>query len=165
MLLQLQSLFTGEKPVLPLDVQLDFSGLEWNGETPFREPVSVQGEIRHNAGVVTLSAVVRYTYDGTCDRCARDIHCEEQLQMEHTLVVSLNHEDNESFVLLDNYRLPLDELVQEDLLLEQPLKRLCSEECRGLCPTCGQDLNEGNCSCVHKTVDPRLAALQQLLDG
>lgn len=164
MLLQLQSLFMGEKASLPIDCTLDFSGLEWNGLYPFKQPVKVKGEVRHTAGVVTLKADVAYRYDGLCDRCACDISHEEHLLMEHTLVVSLNHEDNDSFVLIDNYQLPLDELVEEDLILDQPSKRLCKEDCRGLCPTCGKNQNEGSCGCEHKTVDPRLAALQQLLD-
>lgn len=164
MLLQLQSLFMGEKASLPIDSTLDFSGLEWNGLYPFKQPIKVTGEVRHAAGVVTLKADVAYRYDGVCDRCACDISCEEHLSMEHILVVSLNHEDNDSFVLIDNYQLPLDELVEEDLILDQPSKRLCKEDCRGLCPTCGKNQNEGSCGCEQKTVDPRLAALQQLLD-
>ena len=164
MLLQLQSLFMGEQASLPIDCALDFSALEWNGLYPFKLPVKVKGEIRHTAGVVTLKADVAYRYDGLCDRCACDISQEEHLSMEHILVVSLNHEDNDSFVLIDNYQLPLDALVEEDLILDQPSKRLCKEDCRGLCPTCGKDQNEGPCGCMQKTVDPRLAALQQLLD-
>ncbi len=164
MLLQLQSLFMGEKTNLPIDCSLDFSGLEWNGEYPFKKPITVKGEVRHTAGVVTLKAEVSYRYEGQCDRCACDISKDERLLMEHILVVSLNHEDNDSFVLIDNYQLPLDELVEEDLILDQPSKRLCSDACLGLCQTCGKNLNEGPCGCEHKTVDPRLAALQQLLD-
>ena len=84
--------------------------------------------------------------------------------MEHILVVSLNHEDNDSFVLIDNYQLPLQELVEEDLILDQPSKILCREDCRGLCPQCGKDLNQGLCGCRQETVDPRLAILKQLLE-
>lgn len=164
MLLQLKSLFLGETECLPIDCRLDFSGVEWNGLHPFQEPVQVKGQIKLSADVVTLTADVHYRYDGVCDRCMRDIRCERLLHVEHILVVSLNHEDNDSFVLLENYQLPLDALVEEDLILDQPSKVLCSEECRGLCPTCGKDLNEGACDCRHETVDPRLAALQQLLD-
>ncbi len=164
MLLQLQSLFMGEQASLPIDCTLDFSKLEWNGCYPFQQPVCVKGEIRHNAGVVTLKARVDYRYDGICDRCASELSCDEHLSMEHILVVSLNHEDNDSFVLIDNYQLPLDELVEEDLILDQPSKRLCREDCRGLCQQCGKNLNEGDCGCRQDTVDPRLAALKQLLD-
>lgn len=164
MLLQLKSLFLGETDYLPINCELDLSGVEWNGGHPFREPVKVKGQIKLSAGIVTLTAEVRYRYDGACDRCMREISREQVLYMEHILVVSLNHEDNDSFVLLENYQLPLDALVEEDLILDQPSKMLCSEDCRGLCPLCGKDLNEGLCGCREETVDPRLAVLQQLLD-
>ncbi len=164
MLLQLQSLFMGEKERLPIDCTLDLSGVEWNGEYPFQSPVHVTGEVAVAADVVTFRADVQYRYDGTCDRCTGGVHRDHVMKMEHILVVSLNHEDNDSFVLIDNYQLPLDELVEEDLLLDQPSKILCREDCRGLCTQCGKDLNEGLCGCRQETVDPRLAVLKQLLD-
>ena len=76
-------------------------------------------------------------------------------------MTSLNNEDNGDFVLVDNYQLPLDSLVEADLILSLPSKVLCREDCRGLCPHCGKDLNEGLCGCKPKTVDPRLEALGQ----
>ncbi|MBQ6830289.1 MAG: DUF177 domain-containing protein [Clostridia bacterium] len=164
MLLQLQSLFMGEKERLPIEATLNFSEVEWNGEKPFQQPLSVVGCVEQSAGVVTLRADVRYRYDGTCDRCTGEVHHDRVLHMEHILVVSLNHEDNDSFVLIENYQLPLDELVEEDLLLDQPSKILCKEDCRGLCPQCGKDLNQGPCDCRQETTDPRLAVLKQLLE-
>lgn len=163
MLLQLKPLFLGETECLPIDCALDLSETEWNGAYPFKD-VTVKGQIKLSADVVTLTATVTYRYVGTCDRCMCDIDRIQQLQIEHILVVSLNHEDNDSFVLIENYQLPLSDLVEEDLILDQPSKVLCSEECLGLCPQCGKDLNEGLCDCRRETVDPRLAALQQLLD-
>jgi uncharacterized protein len=50
------------------------------------------------------------------------------------------------------------------VLLELPYKSLCREDCRGLCPLCGKNLNEGLCGCNRKSVDPRLAILGQLLE-
>ncbi len=164
MLLQLQSLFMGETGRLPVEHTIDFSQLEFNGTTPFKQPVRVIGEVEQSAGVVTLKAKVMYRYEGNCDRCTGEIHRDEVLEIEHTLVVSLNHEDNDSFVLIDNYQLPLDDLVEEDLLLSMPLKVLCKEDCRGLCLHCGQDLNQGTCGCRQESVDPRLQVLKQLLD-
>lgn len=164
MLLQLQPLFMGEKDSVSIDCELDFSGLEWNGIYPFQQPVRVFGTVTQSAGVVTLRAKVHYRYDGVCDRCTCEIHRDLVMEMEHILVVSLNHEDDGSFVLIDNYQLPLDELVEEDLILDQPSKILCRDDCRGLCPQCGKDLNGGLCGCQPDTVDPRLAVLKQLLD-
>ena len=84
--------------------------------------------------------------------------------MTHILVTSLNDESNEDFVLLKDFQLPLDELVTTDLLLSLPMKSLCREDCRGLCPQCGHNLNNGECGCRQETVDPRLAALKDLLN-
>mgnify|MGYP001091754997 FL=1 len=60
--------------------------------------------------------------------------------------------------------LDLEELARTDILLELPTKVLCSEDCKGLCSQCGKNLNEGECSCEKKQIDPRLAILSQLLD-
>lgn len=163
MLLQLKSLFLGDDASLPIDCELDFSSLEWQGIRPLRKPVRVKGTVTSSAGVVTLRAVAAYMFDGVCDRCMTALHREESLPIEHVLVTSLNREDADDLILVENAQLPLDELVEADLILHLPLKNLCKEDCRGLCPTCGKNLNEGLCGCKSNTADPRLAVLGQLL--
>jgi uncharacterized protein len=65
----------------------------------------------------------------------------------------------------DRDRLDLGETVREQLLLGVPLKRLCREDCRGLCPTCGQNLNTARCDCPPESPgDPRLSVLGKLFD-
>ena len=59
----------------------------------------------------------------------------------------------------------MDELVMTDVTLELPFQLLCREECKGLCPVCGADLNETTCNCNTKKVDPRLEKLKMLLDS
>mgnify|MGYP000325706386 CR=1 FL=1 len=62
-------------------------------------------------------------------------------------------------------RLDLGDLVREQLYLSLPLKPLCQQECRGLCPTCGRNLNTGACGCPppEKPEDPRLSPLRELI--
>lgn len=55
--------------------------------------------------------------------------------------------------------LDINEIVKEQVLLSVPMKPLCSDGCRGLCPVCGKDLNEGACNCRKEEIDPRLAPL------
>ncbi|HEX4865395.1 MAG TPA: DUF177 domain-containing protein, partial [Acidimicrobiales bacterium] len=71
-------------------------------------------------------------------------------------------EDDEETYPLEGEFLDLQPLVRDALLLELPLAPLCSDECRGICPTCGADLNAGGCACVEKPADPRWAALDAL---
>lgn len=163
MLVQCRALFMGEVQSLPLETELDLSQVEFQGMRPFRTPVRVHGQIESRAGVVRLSARAAFTFSGQCDRCLAPVERPYDIPVEHILVATLENEDSD-FVLLDNYRLPLDDLVQTDILLELPYKCLCREDCRGLCPRCGKDLNEGDCGCPTTLPDPRLEILKQLLD-
>ena len=164
MLLQLQSLFAGEVKRLPIDTECDLSQLELSGSFPFRRPVKVQGEVVSSAGIVTLRADITTWFEGTCDRCAAPLSREDKLHVEHTLVTSVNNEENDDLVLIENFRLPLDDLVEMDVLLALPSKNLCRPDCRGLCLYCGKNLNEGLCGCRKEAVEPRLEILRQLID-
>ncbi len=59
--------------------------------------------------------------------------------------------------------LDTDEVLTEQLLLNMPMKPLCSPECKGLCPKCGADLNVSDCKCSTSEIDSRLKVLEQLL--
>jgi len=58
----------------------------------------------------------------------------------------------------------LNVLVNDAVMLNLPIKRLCSPDCRGICPYCGKDLNQEDCGCVVEDVDPRLEVLRELLE-
>lgn len=164
MLLQLKSLFMGDTQSVPIDCVLDFSELELYGSCPLREPVHVTGRVENRTGIVQLTADVAYVLDTTCDRCMTPLHRESVLRIEHILVASLNREDADDLILVENHQLSLDDLVEADLILSLPMKILCKEDCRGLCFQCGKNLNEGLCGCRTESVDPRLAVLKDLLD-
>ncbi len=163
MKLNVQPLFTGEREQLLIDEQLDFSARDFFGSCPFRQPVSVKGTVTAAGGVVLLRAIVGYRFDGQCDRCLDPFSREGTLPIEHVLVTSAEDEDSDELVVLEDFQLDLDELVETDLWLELPSKSLCREDCRGLCPQCGKNLNEGLCGCGKKDIDPRLEALKQAL--
>ena len=164
MLLQCRPLFVGEVNSLPIDTELDFSQVEFQGGCPFTDPIHVTGAVTVRAGVVQLSARAALSIDGNCDRCLTPFTRSYDIPLEHTLVSTLENEENDDYILLDNYQLNLDDLVMADILLELPYKSLCREDCQGLCSICGKNLNEGPCGCNQRTVDPRLAILGQLLD-
>ncbi len=164
MLLQCRPLFVGEVNRLPIDTELDFSQVEFQGGCPFTDPIRVTGAVTVRAGVVQLSAQAAFSVNGNCDRCLTPFTRAYDIPLEHTLVSTHENEENDDYILLDNYQLNLDDLVLADILLELPYKSLCREDCQGLCTLCGKNLNEGPCGCDHRTVDPRLAVLGQLLD-
>lgn len=124
--------------------------------------VSVTGEVMNRAGIVSLEAKVVFTFSTVCARCAKSVTRKMTLPVSHILVASLNDEENDLYIVVADMRLALDELIRENILLHFPGRVLCSPECKGLCTSCGADLNEGPCACK-KAIDPRLSALAELL--
>lgn len=164
MILDLEPVFNNEGCVLPFDYELDLSAQSFSGGCPFTSPVSVKGEVHNITGIVELAGEADFVLSLECDRCATGLRYPVSIKVSHTLVTHLNDEDNDELLLINEMRFDLDSLVTEDIFLGLPAKFLCRDDCKGLCPQCGRDLNEGPCGCA-KPTDPRLEALKQLLDN
>lgn len=164
MKIDLKKLFdAGEEKVVIQDT-LDLSEMTQWGVKPFVQPVRIEGLAQNKAGVVTLSYTVSLNYRIPCDRCLIPIeHKDQTYRFEHIIVRSLNQESNDDFVVLPDGILDLDELATSDIILELPIKNICSEGCKGLCPQCGANLNEKSCDCKAPS-DPRWSVLDQLLE-
>lgn len=164
MIFELEPIFNNIGMTLPVDYTMDFADVELNGTKPFVTPIRVQGQFRNSAGVVSVSVCAQFSLSMDCDCCASPITEAYNIPVEHVLVTELNDENNDELICIDSLRFCLDELVSDDIFLSLPSKFLCDPDCKGLCPKCGHNLNEGPCSCK-KSVDPRLEGLLQLLDN
>ena len=124
-------------------------------------PVHVSGSIYNKTGIVNLKAKATYTVSAVCARCNAPIVKNTTVPVEHCLIAHAENEDNDYYIVVENMRLDLDGLVSEDIFLAMPSRFLCSENCRGLCPVCGADLNVISCGCTAET-DPRWDVLKDL---
>jgi uncharacterized protein len=133
--------------------------------------ILLQGVLRRRALGVELAGNLRGEFRLTCPRCLKSV--EHKVDQGFRAVFVGPDEDFEgSEVELDDESLDqsvvesgnvdLNEVVREQLLLAVPERAFCSEDCRGLCPKCGADLNLIDCSCGDDEVDPRWAALSKL---
>ena len=163
MRLNLQAVIHTPGASLPFDFQMDLSGLDFYGEHPIREMVRVSGVVRNMADALVLEGEAAVTLDLVCDRCLKPFRREMRAAVNTLLAETLEDEENDEIVLLEGSEVDLDELVTTAFVLAMDTKNLCSEDCKGLCAKCGADLNLGPCGC-RPEVDPRLAALAQLLD-
>lgn len=164
MFIELEPIFNNIGETISFDFPLNLSECEYNCVFPFKTPVMVKGVVKNTAGVVELNMETEIVYDGQCDRCADSIKKEYKYSFEHTLVSSLNNEENDELMLIEDMHFEIDPLITEDIFLSLPTKILCSDDCKGLCPQCGTNLNKNSCDCK-KEIDPRLAALRELLDN
>ncbi len=129
----------------------------------FSAPPVADGEVKNNAGALSLAGVLRADMICLCDRCGREFPLKKELKLNVPIVQSETEaEDPEAFAL-EGDCLDLSDVLESCFILSTDMKFLCSGNCKGLCPKCGRNLNEGPCGCL-KDTDPRLAVLEQLLD-
>jgi uncharacterized protein len=104
-----------------------------------------------------------------CSRCLEEAELPVNVPFRYTLMpavednreeVELTEEDLE-YGVYDGETIDCDPLIYEQIVLQIPMKVLCRDDCRGLCPQCGANLNTGVCSCTEKAVDERLAVLKK----
>ena len=144
---------------------VDLSDLLYGTCYPVSEPVLASGTVRNTAGVLVMQGNITTCIHGVCDRCASDYDQNVEFPIDVVLVRELANEENEDEGVfpLEGDEADLEEIVRTVFVLNMDSKLLCKPDCAGLCFRCGKNLNEGPCGC-QKEIDPRLAALRQLLD-
>ena len=163
MILDLKKLFTDKNGTISFDYGMDMSSSEIDNVYPFMAPVKVRGTVIMKDGFAQLTAKTSFDFSVPCDRCTRQINRHFDYSFSHILVRSLENEEDDRFVEVRGESLDLDELMREDILLEIPTKFLCREDCRGICPVCGKNLNDGPCGCGPQIADARFDVLKNLI--
>ena len=159
MILDLKKVFLNENESISLHEDIEFPDMSEH----FREPVSADITVRNRAGITEFLAEVRLDYFCECDRCLKAMKKNYTFQFSHILIAQVPKDESDDYIQAPDYKLDTVSLLRDDILLELPSKFLCKESCKGLCPKCGKNLNEGECSCQRHEPDPRLAVLKQLL--
>jgi uncharacterized protein len=133
---------------------------------------SIDARATRSGDQLRLTGRVAATVQIDCARCLAPVPVNVDESFDLFYIPSVNRlgpaEERElakDDLLIAFYRddcLDLDDVVREQIDLALPMARVCSDACRGLCPTCGANLNESKCSCTAEEPDPRWAALEQL---
>lgn len=165
MVLDLKCVFGNNGASLSVEHTLDMSDTDFFGTRPLKTPVVTRGRVFNSAGVVTLSVDICYEFTAPCDRCGKEVSREFKIPFERSLAVSIEAEESDTIIAVPDMKLDLDELVFSEVYVDLPTKHLCSEDCRGICPKCGKNLNDGDCGCPKKEIDPRLSKLAELLQN
>ena len=165
MLLGLSKIIDCPGASVPFSTSVDLSDLCFGVSYPVSEPVKAEGMVRNTAGVLVMTGAITTCIHGTCDRCASPFDREINLPINVVLVTEMANEENEDEWVfpLEGDSADLDDIVRTVFVLNLDSKLLCNEDCRGLCHRCGKNLNDGPCNC-QKELDPRFAALKQLLE-
>lgn len=149
----------------------------------FSEPVYLEGNIElpknvadNNLAFVKVDGVVTKTEDGkyavkgkinavltlNCDSCLRPYEFKLETELEEVYTKSENPEEDE--LQFTDKSIDLEPAILADILLNLPMKAMCSENCKGLCHVCGHNLNDSDCGCDRTYIDPRFEILRSFIN-
>ena len=118
-------------------------------------------------GQLNLTGDTKMVLAGNCDRCLKDVSIPVDLHFDYVVNKPDGHheisEDEEAF--MDGFLLDTEAFIYNEMIMSLPMKVLCKETCKGLCPVCGKNRNEEDCGCDTFVPDPRLAAINDIFNA
>ena len=151
----------------PVSPKLDATMREQAGEPVLTGPV----RLMHTQGGVLVQGRLYALATLSCSRCLELVSVPLDVELEEIFTPTIDiltgrpvksEEEDRALWIDDRHLLDLGEVLRQDVLVALPMHVVCREECRGLCPVCGQNLNQGSCGCTPEP-DARWAALLDLL--
>lgn len=166
---------------LSLRLQEDWSDLKMDGEPlGFVGPVVLKGKIGWTGECFLLRGTIETKMEIACARCLEPMELRIQAEIIEEFRRANQRDDLDGYgddkdakddwvdEDIQEFRglvIDLDDVVLDNLLVSVPIKPLCKDDCRGLCPQCGQDLNKGACGCEIYDINPQMEMLRKLLDS
>lgn len=126
--------------------------------------VRLEGSLTNAGDVLLLQADLSAEVRRSCDRCLKEFVAVTEARVVEKFYPAGAENVEDGALVYDSDVLDITEPLREGLLLAEPMRALCKEDCMGLCSACGRDLNEGDCGCDRVSLDPRLAALKQFYE-
>lgn len=148
-----------------IEAKCELKDTEFLGEEfVFPDGLYVVGKITNNTKSLHLECKVSGEMRVHCARCQKEIFEHIEFSLSEILVredESVSEDDD--VVVYSGHSVDLDDIVMNHFLMNVSQKFLCKDDCKGLCPKCGHDLNDGDCGCSDDEIDPRWAALAEIM--
>jgi uncharacterized protein len=138
-------------------IEVEFHDLKFSGrEIEIKDVINLDLDIYNTQDSFSLEGTIEAVLVLTCSRCLEKYESPIKIDISEEVLKSDMEDQDELFI---------DEIIVDNIILSLPIKTLCSETCKGLCPICGQNLNEGDCDCEVDNIDPRLQKLKDFYDN
>lgn len=153
---------------VPFEFVTNAQELDAQTETySFEGDIIIKGEYVNTGRCYQFTGSISCTKSFVCDRCLEPSTLQQVHEFNEEFQRGSEPAKNGEKTRIVNYFsgdvIDLAPVMRDVLLSDQPLNNICNADCRGLCLKCGANLNHGDCGCDRTVIDPRLAALQQLL--
>ena len=164
MVLDVSQLIQNDGAVKDLDFSLELDNTSFNGQDiVFETPFYLKGAVKNIAGVMYLNLDADVSFKTECARCLDSVSVHHSFTVSEIFSKTELADVEDDVTVLESGNIDLSEIVDRAFVGSLPINFLCSEDCQGLCPQCGINLNQESCLCADDNTDPRLAALKQFL--
>lgn len=170
MLFDLSDVLSSEGKTVTKTVEPEFKEVSYQGNsykilkaTPVTLTVTNLG-----VGSVEVTGDGEAELLGACDRCLADTKISVEYSIERSIDDCKGEErdsEDENTDVLSGNQLDIETLIKNEILMNLPEKVLCKDDCKGLCPRCGANLNERDCGCDTFIPDPRMAAIKDIFNA
>ncbi len=168
MLISLSEIMTTKDKVARIEAPIELEEFEYQGaayEFVHKKPVDLTitnlGDKR-----VMIEGSTNISLSLFCSRCLKGVTYPMDITFEKEVDFNLSEEeraeglDETNYII--GYNLDVDTLIYDEILIDFPMKLLCSEDCKGLCKKCGTNLNENTCDCDSAVLDPRMSVIRDI---
>ena len=168
MLINLSEVFTleGKEKTWEVPLELEsFEGLDGKYPVVSSEPIVITVKNLGNRKLAVTGGT-KVTLAIPCARCLEPVEHTSELEFDQELDMKVSDDervknlDEQSY--LTGYNLDADQLVDNELVMNLPMRVLCKEDCKGICNKCGTNLNIETCDCDTRSLDPRMAVIQDI---
>lgn len=155
-----------EDDLVEYDAEIDNSFIDHDIKKYYTNPIKVHVILDKFGKDYRVDIELEIKANYVCDRCLDDFtNTFEAKQRQLFHVGEKDIADNEDIIRLseNTTEIDLSPYLMEMVLLNHPIKMICKEECKGLCPRCGVNLNVEQCRCTNEEIDPRWDKLRKLI--
>lgn len=168
MIVDISKILNGIVDEISISEKFRVEDLKVNGKLlKFNWPISFDGKILKSEENIFVYGDLFYEYIDVCDRCLIEFKNSNTISFDGIVLEkgkTVDEEDDIFVIHYDKGKIDLKEVAVFLIMMSLPMKSTCKEDCKGICPQCGKDLNEGDCGCSDIDIDPRLAKLKELID-
>lgn len=133
---------------------------EFDTSVEYKPSFEFTGRIVNLGGLLKLSGKLHYEYYANCLRCLERVETARDIEVEESFVEVSKSDDEDAYTFEEN-AVDIDKPLMDNIILDMPMRIVCSEDCKGLCGSCGTNLNLKDCNCDEsKIVDPRMEILK-----
>ncbi|WP_158097690.1 YceD family protein [Tyzzerella sp. An114] len=163
MRVDISQLFGHRGKSIPIDLSIDINDTEgYPDVVGFLEPVKIKGTLTNIDDIIVLDAEGDTLLNVSCSRCLAPVNVKLNFKLYEMFSKTGNIDEDIEAVTEDS--IDLYPYVRNEVFENIPMKIVCKDDCKGLCPSCGKNLNEGNCDCDTSYINPKFDSLRALFN-